>query len=150
VGYVDVSRRKNRKEQASGPRGVTHLWHNPSFLIVAGLGLLVPAWWFDGWLVQDPGYLPLVPSAVLVCCGIWQLRRGSPRTPVPKHGGEKQLLLAIRDLGGLTAVEAALETSLTVDEAEEMLSRLANRGHLHVQSRDGTLAYALPEKSGLQ
>jgi hypothetical protein len=31
-----------------------------------------------------------------------------------------------------------------VDEAEEILSRLANRGHLLVESRDGALFYALP------
>ena len=53
--------------------------------------------------------------------------------------------MAIRDAGGsITPVGAALETSLTVDEAEEILTRLANRGHLLVESRDGTLSYALP------
>ncbi len=61
-----------------------------------------------------------------------------------KLGSEKQLLLALRDLGGLTTVEAALETSLTVDEAEEILTRFADRGHLVVQSRDGALVYTLP------
>lgn len=61
-----------------------------------------------------------------------------------KLGSEKQLLLALRDLGGLTPVEAALETSLTVDEAEEILTRFADRGHLRVESRDGALVYALP------
>lgn len=46
--------------------------------------------------------------------------------------------------GGITPVEAALETSLTVDEAEEILTRFADRGHLVVQSRDGALLYTLP------
>jgi hypothetical protein len=41
-------------------------------------------------------------------------------------------------------VEAALETSLTVDEAEELLTRLADRGHLVVEGRDGVLFYTLP------
>jgi hypothetical protein len=60
-------------------------------------------------------------------------------------GSEKQLLMAILDAGdGVTPVEAALETSLTVDEAEEILTRLADRGHLIVHSRDGALVYALP------
>ena len=55
------------------------------------------------------------------------------------------MLMAIRDTGGtMTPVEAALETSLTVDEADEILSRLANRGHLLVDSRDGALFYSLP------
>jgi hypothetical protein len=53
--------------------------------------------------------------------------------------------MAIRDAGGsITPVEAALETSLTVDEAEEIHSRLTSRGHLLLESRDGALSYALP------
>jgi hypothetical protein len=70
----------------------------------------------------------------------------SPETRCRKAavGGEKQLLMVLRDTGRVTPVQAALETSLTVDEAEEVLSRLTNRGHLHVESRDGTLFYVLP------
>ena len=64
-----------------------------------------------------------------------------------KLGSEKQLLLALRDLGGLTPVEAALETSLTVDEAEEILTRFVERGHLRVESQDGALLYTLPGRS---
>jgi hypothetical protein len=53
--------------------------------------------------------------------------------------------MAIQDAGGrITPVEVALETSLTVDEADDILSRLADRGHLLVESRDGALYYALP------
>jgi hypothetical protein len=53
--------------------------------------------------------------------------------------------MAIQDADGtITPVEAALGTSLTVDEAEEILTRFADRGHLIVQSRDGILLYALP------
>ena len=61
-------------------------------------------------------------------------------------GGEKQLLLAIRQAGGdgITPVEAALQTSLMVDEAEDTLDHLAARGHLHVEGRDGSLFYVLP------
>ena len=51
--------------------------------------------------------------------------------------------MAILDAGGsITPVEAALETSLTVDE--EILTRFADRGHLLVESRDGALFYTLP------
>jgi hypothetical protein len=45
---------------------------------------------------------------------------------------------------GITPVEAALETSLTVDEAEEILNRFADRGHLVVHSRHAALLYTLP------
>ncbi len=55
------------------------------------------------------------------------------------------MLLATRDAGGaITAVGAALETPLTVDEAEGILVRLANDGHLRVESHDGALYYVLP------
>jgi hypothetical protein len=37
-----------------------------------------------------------------------------------------------------------METSLTVREADGMLSELAGGGHLAVESRDGALFYSLP------
>ena len=99
-----------------------------------------------------PASLLLVLAAILVILPLLLLPVDrwlpAPRM-VSNHraklgGSEKQLLLALRDLGGLTPVEAALETSLTVDEAEEILTRFADRGHLRVESRDGALVYALP------
>ena len=42
------------------------------------------------------------------------------------------LLQALLRRGKLTAVEAALESSLTVEEAERMLEALAAKGHLTV------------------
>jgi hypothetical protein len=41
--------------------------------------------------------------------------------------------------GRISPVLAALETSLTVYEAEEILSRRADRGLLFVESHDGAL-----------
>ncbi len=88
---------------------------------------------------------PLIPSTVLLMLAAWQLGRKGALAARPVPGAEKQLLLAVRASGdGITPVEAALETSLSVDEAEEMLSRLTDRGHLLVESRDGTLSHALP------
>jgi len=60
-------------------------------------------------------------------------------------GKEKELLQALERHGETTAVQAALETSLSVAEAEEMLSRLANEGHVRVSANGGRLAYALWE-----
>ena len=88
--------------------------------------------------------LPLWFLAVaFLILGRGQLRRRRPRDDDPGIGGEKQLFTALRDAGGnITPIEAALETSLTVDEAEEILSRLAGRGHILLESRDGVLFYA--------
>jgi hypothetical protein len=52
--------------------------------------------------------------------------------------------MIIADTGGITPIEATLETSLTVDEAKEILSHLASRGHLLLESRGGVLSYTLP------
>ena len=59
---------------------------------------------------------------------------------------EKELLEALFRRGKLTAVEAALETSLSVEEAERMLEALAVRGHLEVTVEHGRLVYALWEQ----
>ena len=51
--------------------------------------------------------------------------------PKVSTGGERELLLAIRDNGGsITPAVAAIETSLTVREADRMLSELSSEGHL--------------------
>ncbi|HKH12043.1 MAG TPA: hypothetical protein VKA73_12960 [Rubrobacter sp.] len=56
---------------------------------------------------------------------------------------ERELLEALERRGRITAARAALETSLSVAEADERLSELANRGHLRVTAQDGSLAYSL-------
>jgi hypothetical protein len=57
------------------------------------------------------------------------------------------LLAAIRANGGsITPAEAAMETSLTVSAADQMLSEAASGGHLRVESEGGTLFYALPSR----
>ncbi len=57
--------------------------------------------------------------------------------------------MAIRDSGADTIPsEAALETPLTVEEAAEILSRLVDRGHPVVESRDGALFTLLGQALG--
>ena len=58
---------------------------------------------------------------------------------------EKKLLLALGRRGKLTAVEAALETSLSVEEADRILSELAHNGHLKVTVEHGKLLYSFWE-----
>lgn len=89
----------------------------------------------------------LIPA--FACLG-WALpqiarrRRALPQAAPPNK--ERELLSAIRDHGSITPAEAAMETSLTVKEADAMLSELASGGHLVVEAEDGTLRYALPRK----
>lgn len=135
-------------------RGASNFRNNvmgdPRFSIRLGLGTGLPILLVSFLLSLDPfpaaAILPAIPSAALFFRGVRRLRREESRS-TPKLGAEKQLLLALRESGGLTAVEAALETSLTVDEAEGMLSSLAERGHLLIENRGGALSYALPGRS---
>jgi hypothetical protein len=78
--------------------------------------------------------------------GIPKLMQRRQALPQPANK-ERELLSAIRESGGgITPTEAAMETSLTVREADRMLSELAGGGHLAVESRDGALFYSLPGK----
>jgi len=64
---------------------------------------------------------------------------------------ERELLEALQRRGELTPAQAAMETSLTVNEADGMLEDLAAKGHLDVKVRGGGLFYGLWETdSGTQ
>jgi ATP/maltotriose-dependent transcriptional regulator MalT len=56
---------------------------------------------------------------------------------------EKELLSALEERGRLTPTMAAMQTSLTIDEASKMLDTLARKGHLELRPEDGATAYAL-------
>ena len=153
MAYVDLRRRRDEERRQEARRSWRRVIEDPYVLLLAGLILAVPAVAASYTaLVQAPpdSWVALaywLPPAVLL---LWSARRfGRPRgrRGAPNFGAEKSLLLAIRDAGGaITPVSAALETPLTVDEAEGMLSRLANDGHLRVEGHDGTLYYILPDK----
>ena len=137
--YVDLRRRgyETGSQGSAGP-----LKAGPYLLLALGFALGV-IFSYAGGLAG--GLLLLIAVGALAGYLVWLLTKRHPQSP--KTGGEKQLLMAILDAGGsITPVEAALRTSLTVDEAEQTLTRFADRGHLLVHSRDGALLYAFPGK----
>ena len=145
--YVDPWRRwyeTGSRRLADLPQG------GPYLLLALGfvLGMIPSPVLHAGGPDPVAALLLLIATGTLAVYLGWLLGRRHPRRSTsPKTGGEKQLLLAIRDAGGsITPVEAASRTPLTVDEAEQVLTRFADRGHLLVQSRDGTLLYAMPGK----
>lgn len=71
------------------------------------------------------------------------VRSRGAEMPPARDGGEKELLRALERNEEITAARAALETTLSVSEAEKMLTKLAGGGHVEVRVRDGHLAYAL-------
>ena len=92
-----------------------------------------------------PFFVLMFPASVLLALGASRIEQQRRKAVPPRIGKERELLSAIRDnAGSITSTEAAMETSLTVDEADEMLSRLAGGGHLLVESSGGTLFYKLP------
>lgn len=145
--YVDLRRR--RKERARRKAGTSRsgISRDPFFLVGSGflLGSVVSHFFTDAlYMTGASALLTLAATILLLLYVLRLLVREDPARIGPKPGSEKQLLMAVRDTDGVTPVEAALETSLTVDEAEELLTRLADRGHLVVEGRDGVLFYTLP------
>ena len=85
----------------------------------------------------------LVPAVGGSLRGIAGLFEDRSRRALDEDLKEKELLGALARHGELTAARAALETSLSVSEADRMLSELAKEGHVEVRAREGRLGYAL-------
>ena len=148
MGYVDLRRRREDHARRKPEASRRSTARNPLFLFGAGfvLGCIVSLF-FNVLHVGDfSALLPVVLAvAIALFCYFLRLLGKRPGETGPRFGSEKQLLMALQTAGdGITPVEAALETSLTVDEAEGILTSLADRGHLVVQSRDAALLYTLP------
>ena len=109
---------------------------------LAGVFLFVftSVWWIwftFFWLV--------FPAFGLLVRGIAGLSEEKTELPAATNSKERELLEALRREGELTPARAAMETSLTVAEADGMLKELAEGGHLEVRVRGGGLFYALWE-----
>ena len=97
------------------------------------------------WLVFVFGWM-VFPSFGLLVRGLAGLSATPQerRTERPSAGSrERELLEALREHGELTPARAAMETSLSVAEADQMLKDLAAGGHLEVRTRGVGLSYAL-------
>jgi hypothetical protein len=114
-------------------------------LIPVAIGLvalftLVPYLW---WLVFIFGWT-VFPAFSLLVRGVAGLSERPAQRPTA-NARERELLQALQRKGELTPAQAAMETSLTVNEADEMLEDLAAKGHLDVRVRGGGLFYGLWE-----
>lgn len=121
---------------------------NPYLFFALGIGLIIATVMIISTTgAAITGFPFVIGAAALLGIGFSQTR-GRRRTAVPPVDKERELLSAIRENGGsITPAEAAMETSLTVREADKMLSELAGGGHLAVESHGGSLFYALPGRS---
>jgi hypothetical protein len=116
-------------------------------LAFVGFGLSVGL--TAGNLVPFFGFM--FPASVLLALGLSRLEQQRRKAVSPRVSKERELLSAMRNnAGSITPAEAAMETSLTVSEADKMLSELAGRGHLQVESSEGTLVYRFPGRRALE
>jgi hypothetical protein len=129
---------------------------SPRAQVMTGLAVLVPAalgaafvlyfipWLW--WLIFVFGW-SIFPAFGLLVRGIAGLSDDSAGPPAA-NARERELLEALQRRGELTPAQAAMETSLTVNEADKMLEELAAKGHLDVRVRGGGLFYGLWEQEG--
>jgi hypothetical protein len=107
-------------------------------LAAAFLVLFTDLWWLIFifcWVV-----LLALGTFARGIAGLMELRQ---EELLPQNNKERELLESLRDRGELTPAQAAVETSLSVKEADEMLKELAEGGHLEVRVRGGALSYSL-------
>ena len=109
-------------------------------VILSGILLVVLApglWWVFttyGWVAS--------PAFGLLIRGVADLPEGRSAMPA-RESKEKELLGALRQWDELTPTRAAMGTSLSVAQADEILRELAEGGHLEVRVRGGAIFYAL-------
>ena len=109
-------------------------------LLAAALLIAFTQFW---WLIFIFGWAVFPAFGVFVrgVAGLVDTRSELPAA----NARERELLEALQSKGELTPAQAAMETSLTVNEADEMLKDLAAKGHLDVRVRGGGLFYGLWE-----
>ena len=124
----------------------------PLGLVVGGLFLLFVAGsvfnFFPVFLILALPFLlvPAFAAAARGLAGVAEVRtREKTGRVAAEESKERELLGALARRGELSPALAALETSLTVAEADRILSDLAESGHLEVRAHDGRLGYALWE-----
>jgi hypothetical protein len=147
----DLERRRNRHDPEEF-FGLDIDRMSPRAQLTTALAVIVPValagvflfaftsvWWI--WFTF---FWVIFPAFGLLVRGIAGISEGKTELP-SASGKERELLGALRDHGELTPAQAAMETSLTVQEADGMLQRLAEGGHLQVRVRGGGLFYSLWE-----
>ena len=121
-------------------RAVTGVVTGGLILLAAALLIAFTQFW---WLIFIFGWAVFPAFGVFVrgVAGLVDTRSEPPAA----NARERELLQALQSSGELTPAQAAMETSLTVNEADEMLKDLAAKGHLDVRVRGGGLFYGLWE-----
>lgn len=97
------------------------------------------------WWIWFTFFWVVFPAFGLLVRGIAGLSEDRSGAPSAASGKERELLEVLREHGELTPAQVAMETSLTVAEADGILKELTEGGHLQVRVRGGGLFYSLWE-----
>lgn len=116
-------------------------------ILIAAAYVLATGFW---WMIFIFGWT-LLPALGLFAKGVAEMIDPGERAAPAADTKERELLEVIERRGEVTAARAAMETTLTVSEADAMLSGLAEKGHLRVSVRGGSLVYSFwdPDREGL-
>jgi len=126
--------------EAMSPRAqaVTGVVTGGLILLAAALLIAFTHFW---WLIFVFGWA-VFPAFGVFARGVAGLVE-TRSVPLPKNSKERELLDTLREHEEITPTRAAMETSLTVEEADGMLRELAAKGHLDVRVRGGGIFYGL-------
>jgi hypothetical protein len=114
-----------------------------SVLVSVGLsGVFLVVFVPQLWWIFTTYFWVAFPALGLLTSGVSGLGEGRP-VRVSGEKRERELLVAIRESGEISAASAAARTSLTVAEADRRLKELAENGHIEVRARGGAILYAL-------
>ena len=116
-------------------------WQSALYVFVLGavcvpLASLTSFWWI----------IPVLGAVVPIALAALDKPRLTSGERDDRKLKERELLQALAEQGDLTPAAAAIQTSLTVDEASKMLEDLTRKGHLNPRAEDGVVSYALPER----
>ena len=119
----------------------------PVVLGAASVLFLFTNFW---WLVFVFGWA-IFPAFGLLLKGVAGLSEGEGRKELRgSNEKERELLGSLREHDEISPTQAAMETSLTVEEADNMLKELAAKGHLDVRVRGGGIFYGLWRSGGAE
>lgn len=106
-------------------------------LLAAGLLIAFTNYW---WLIFVFGWA-VFPAFGVFARGVAGLTE-SHQHVLPGNSKERELLGALREHGEVSSMRVAMETSLSVEEADKILEELAAKGHLEVRVSGGGLVYS--------
>ncbi len=155
---MDQPGRLERRQRDQDMRADESLWNdqksNSTPYVLIALGLAFVGFGSAVSITAEelvPFFVFMFPASVLLALGLSRLQQQRRKAVSPRVGKERELLSAMRNnSGSITPAEAAMDTSLTVSEADKTLSELAAGGHLQVESSESTLIYRLPDRRALE